>query len=450
MARRKIRLISKRPVPGTVLLVCALASGAASLLYGISLAEARVADWGVTSSSVREGLTFAGPVAGAITLLFMARVFSRRSMILPVTSSRSFVSVAMNAVTRLSASAVLGYLVGLVPALWSTADRSLAGEPDLLVIVSALPVMGAFVSVAVFGASVLRGAWTLILGLVMLVVFAGGGAPASARWLSLAPTWGGVTASAGAIENPLLTSFRLLFFLGLTSSLVLATANRLATRSGWWVNRMAVTAAPLLLLAPLLFWGATRPVDVLVPEPNPPTKCAPAADIRACVHAIRGGLLPTVVETLDAVARPLEGLSQFGIDSVEDRALIPYPASDPLVIPIELFASLPAEVWQQQGRLEVASAILGGLECPVDSSATSRERREVQAGLAGWLYTAAGFGAPSQIIGLDRQEVTTQVPSAAVYWALTQHDNGAVAEWLMKSRADLRDCKLSLADVPWL
>lgn len=435
-----------------LILAVAAVSG---VIYARDVTGTVIADWGNVSSSLREGVTFIGPLVGVIALLHGRSIYGRDSLLVGPTSARSPAQMMTGIFCVLGFSAVVGYLAGYSIAFVDAAERATAGSPDLLVLAGGLASLLLFVAAGMTLASLPGPRFGPVVGLVVMMALAGGGA--GGRFLSLLPTWGGSFVSAGYVENPLLGWFRITWLVAVIAVLLVVTGNRISNGGTADFSRSLRGAAPMLLLLPFIWLGVSRPVELLLPEDNPPVACSETLGTEVCVHRARVLLLEDLTTMVNRYASVFGGVGTFGIDSVYDYLIVPYPDQEPGVLPVQL--PYDVENWHEQTATELGTSMVRR-RCVSDM--TSQEalvRSEVNFGIGLWWYHQAGFGmsdwvqVPQLGPNPDAGEVADLAAASGdnaswAFWRLEALGVGPAKDWVLDHVDAIQTCSLTPEDLP--
>lgn len=430
-------------------------SAIAGLVYSRDVAGSLIAEWVVVSSSLREGVTFLGPLTGMVALLYGQSIYGGAGLLVGPTSSRPPERIVARVFADLSCVAVVGYLAGYSVAIFDAVERATTGNPDLLVVVGGLGSLLLFVAVGLGLATIPGRRFGSIIGMLVMVALAGAGA--SGSLLSLLPTWGGTFVKAGYLENPLLGWFRLAWFVAVVTALLVVAGRRIANREATGLRQGLMNAAPILVLLPFVWFGASRPIDLLVPEQNPPLACTDTRGVEICVHRARIALLDDLKEMVNAYARVFGGLQPFGVHRVYDYLVVPYPDRELDLLAVQL--PYDNDGWMEQTATEFGPSLTGRL-CEIDpASQDALVRSEVSFGIGLWWYHEAGFGIPEWVnlfdLGpeADPAEMAdlardSDDKSSLAYWRLQALGADQAKDWVLDHSRRIQTCALHPEDLP--
>jgi hypothetical protein len=348
----------------------------------------------------------------------------------------------------------LGYLVGYAVALADAARRATAGAPDLLVMAGGLLSLLLFVDVGLLLATFPGKRFAPVVGTFLLIGIAAAGA--SGQLLSLLPTWGGSFVSSGYRENPVLGWFRIVWLVAVLVILVLFAGRRIESRGAPGERRWLWEAAPLLVLVPFIVWGASRPIDLILPETNPPLACDSTSGVLVCVHRARVALLGELSAIVSMQAAVFGGLEPFGVDAVYDYLIVPFPQEAPTIVPVQMLYDLPN--WQVQAAADLAT-LLVGRHCVIDiSSEDDLSRSYVNYGIGLWLYQAAGYETPefvawSIVPDADPSEkadlaAASGEETSTAYWRLEALGDDGARRWIAENIDRIQSCDIKPQDLP--
>lgn len=429
----------------------AVAGGA---LFGRDVANSAIADWPTVSSSLREGVTFVGPLAGALALAYARSIYGRNSLLVGPWSTRPPSTTVSRILAGLGVPIASGYLVGYTVALVDAARRATAGTADLLVMTGGLLSLLLFVGLGLGLATFPGNRLAPVIGIFLLIGVAGAGT--SGQLLSLLPTWGGSFVSSGYRENPLLGWFRILWLVALLVALVLFAGRRIDSRGAPSAWRWLRDAAPLLALVPFIVWGASRPIDPIIPELNPPLACNSTTGVVVCVHRARMALLNDLSAIVSRQTGVFGGLEPFGVDGVYDYLIVPFPERKPTVVPVQLLYD--HENWQAQTATDLAT-LLVGRHCVIDiSSEDDLVRSYVNNGIGLWLYNAAGYDTPAAVAwgtssGADPVETADLAAASGdhvstAFWRLEALSDEGARTWIAENIDRIQSCDIRPQDLP--
>lgn len=430
-------------------------SAIAGLVYGRDVAGSLIADWVVVSSSLREGVTFLGPLTGMVALLYGQSIYGGAGLLVGPTSSRPPARIVARVFADLSCVAVVGYLAGYSVAILDAVERATTGRPDLLVVVGGFGSLLLFVAVGLGLATVPGRRFGPIIGMLVMVALAAAGA--SGSLLSLLPTWGGTFVRAGYSENPLLGWFRVAWFATVVAVLLVVTGRRIANREATGLRQTLLNAAPMLVLVPLVWFGASRPIDLLVPEQNPPLACSDIRGVEVCVHRARTALLDDLADLVNSYASVFGGLQPFGVHRVYDYLVVPYPDRESDLLAVQLPYDI--EGWMEQTATEFGPSLTGRL-CEIDpASPDALVRSEVSFGIGLWWYHEAGFGIPEWVNLFDLGPETDPADMADLasdsddngslaYWRLEALGADQAKSWILGNAKNIQTCALTPDDLP--
>lgn len=407
-----------------------LAAGTAVLVFAPTLGYLAWpnADWVAVSAESRQALMLAGPWAAAWSAWCASRFSGPRSILCPASSVRAGAPVAIKQLRVLVTAALAGWLAGLLPAVVATAVEATAGAPDLLVFASAGASLAAFVSLGYTAGVVVPRAAAPVVSLVVSFVPV---LAADGLGTVVAPVWTfGVV--AGQYENPVVSSFRALFFLSVAICCVLAAADL-------WRNRSLLPTVPsvrgvawLALPVALAALAPTTAAPVLRQE-DPPRACRQAAGVRVCVHAARSALLLPLADAVTDVAAASG--SAMRPQQVLDAALWERPSPETVVI----FPQVQqGDSWPQAAVQDIAWQLSGAARCSSAAGSTMRTEPQdldaaaVSGAVAVWLARQAGAAGPP---------LTGSPDALALAADLAAEEPSSVRDFLAGHQQLLRSCQ---------
>jgi len=339
--------------------------------------------WSRYSSSLREGIGFVGPVAFGIALIFASRLATARSVVFPVTGTKSGAAWVLRTWVLLSSASLAGYIIGQVPAYLTVQADATSGQLDGLVAVGVIPLIGAYVGLGLLIGCVVRKATGVLAGLLFGAVFTLVGSIGGPRLWPIAPTWGYGYATAGFRDTTAISTFRIFFFLSVIITSLLAASWFVAERSPIRVRVnagvTAVIAVPVLISI-LVF---SNPTAIQARVPNPPSVCDTVSETKVCVHAAHATLLPEITSVLAAI------VDTVGHDYVESRygriRDEELKAWRPGALSFDVILT-DSEAMKERVALNVAAQLSGFWAC---STTTSSVQRQVAAGIQWWIFSEA-------------------------------------------------------------
>lgn len=263
--------------------------------------------WSETSAAFRESTAFAGPVAAAAAA-WTARV--RHLVVCGAVPGRGWPDVVRRHLLVLLPTVLLGMLVALVPAVAQTASRASVGGLDVLVALSGVLSLVAWVATGYLMGSLLSArtgaALTLFGGLLVTVALpvasdalTADGAPRSLY--SFSPVWG-MSIRVGWEEVPSTAAFRCVLALTVAAAAIAVTMSLDDTgkRSGGtsprWFSFLPLGAPALLVVAALM----VQP-HLLEPRDSGGDVCAAAGSVTVCLSDEEAALVPTAVSAVSEV-----------------------------------------------------------------------------------------------------------------------------------------------------
>lgn len=301
-ARAAVSPLSPLSLLSVVAVTALLVAGQSSL--GLHWGPLR---WSETSAQFREGTALAGPAAGAMAA-WTARV--RHFIVCGVAPGRGWSNVVRRHLLVLASAAVLGLLLGLGPLVAQTLTRASVGGPSVLVMLSGMISLVAWVALGYLAGALLPArtgaALTLFGGLLVTIALplmsdalTAGGAPRSLY--SFSPVWR-ISVPLGWEEVTSTAAFRCVLAATIAAAAVIAAVSLDDSRerssrypSGFsvWLpfGAPAVLVIAALVVQPHLLRPREAQADV----------CSAASVVTVCLSDEEEALLPTAVSAVDEV-----------------------------------------------------------------------------------------------------------------------------------------------------
>lgn len=395
--------------------------------------------WVTVSSNVKESLFAAGPTAGFAALMVAIRFNTPKSIILPVSAVRAGSRSVSRHLTVITAVAALSLMLGQIPAIVAASSRATYGGPDLLVAVSAIPVLAAYVSVGYLVGTMFPNWRGAVVGGLSLIGMSLVGGMTGSQWWSVAPVWTYGLTRAGFHDSLPLTLFRVFFFTFVTAIAGCTSSALVSRRNGPSHRRVALIArnlTPLLLLALV---AGVRPPAIQHRELSPPTICEVVSHASVCVHAAHSDLLPALAaisEQAFNIAGPhlARGLHEIGDDSV-----LPDNGTHEASIVLDL--SSEREL-RDLAAVQLARWLARVEACKPNPDGTIGDAQQINEGIQLWIYRQ--LATDSSDAGYFVSEGITPY----VADRLTQMTPSEVEQWTGRSFDAITRCTVMAADVP--
>lgn len=429
--------------PPTVSLTAPLGFGVLilALLHSWWLVTLPIGSWVGMSSEFHEALLLGGPWAGVVASWAGARSAGHRQLLCLPSSVRSGQPIVIRHLAVMCVVASVAMIVGLAPALISTAVKATAGRPNIVAMLGGIAALCLFVSLGyLIGCMlpVLSATLVSVFGMFALVLV---GAQVSGWSLAWAPVWSAGLPGMGQSESDLLALFRLVFFVVATLATAMAAVVWLRGRSLQGYAASAKGLAILVVPLGMVLLGMAKPVDAISYESSPQRTCETVDRVDLCLHRGHEALLSDVTDAAQDVLEAFGPGANAHVNEVADSAL--WEADSPNRIQLHLDLSSP-ESLRQAVMWDVAMALSSYHAClDMDSSSgmiTPRSGFGVAEGFTRWLLTEAGMtGDPGVgMVGDGRIAFET----------LSVLDTDQVRNWVHVNDAQLRECRLQIADLP--
>lgn len=395
--------------------------------------------WVTVSTSVREGLFLAGPVAGLTAMMIASRFNTARSIILPVSAVRAGAVSVRRHMTVLGIVAGVALTLGQISGFVAAVQRATDGGPDLLVIASAYPVLAAYIAIGYLVGTTLPGWKAGVVGAILLGSMSLFGGMTGSRWWSVAPVWTYGLTRAGFHDSLPLTLFRLFFFSLVALAAGVTSAKMVTLRSMPTRRRIGLTArnlAPILLIA--LAAGA-RPPAIQYRDLAPETECDAVSQTKVCVHAAHADLLPTLLAISgQAIETAGPGLTHDLLE-ISDESIL--PLSDLHRASVVLNLSNDSE-FSDFAAVQIARWLARVDVCEPDAARTISDSQQINEGIQLWIYRQIGLNASDA--GYFADEGITVVVADRLA-RMTQADT---EQWISRNLDGIKSCTATPADVP--
>lgn len=423
------------PVPLAVAIV--VSAGVAGLVFVRTVPYLTWAfgDWTAVSAEMRQAVGLAGPWTAVGAAWLSGRFTNANGLLCPPSAVRSGSGLVIRQFSALYACAAVGYLIGLLPVLLTTAVRANVGNLNVLVLLGSLTALLAFASVGYLVGSVFPWTVSMVVALTAsyaTVLLADTMSPA------VAPIWS-FDVVVGQVESALVSVFRLGFFLLLGLSSLLSASLWLRNRSS--ETTMTAMASFSILVLPLaLILPAGRAPAPVSPELRPPFVCEDQDGISVCVHAAKEPLLfplkqavHDVVKVLGPALRP---------ERVMDAALWPPQDPDTVVVSLQVQqgrrwpdAAVEDMAWQLSGAAACATGVfVNGRTTPEELDAAA-----VSAAVALWVAREAGVNGPGLSSSPDALLLADRLAATPVE---------DVQDFLASRREELAACEAASSLLP--
>jgi hypothetical protein len=301
----------------------------------------------------------------------------------PPTAVRRGSRLVFAQVSFLVLASLSGYLLGLAPALGFAADNAQAGRLDAAVALSGISLMVGFVSLGyMLGCLLPRTAAPLAAAAIAFAATVLSGVNGTAS----SPVWPfGVV--EGLEETPIVSWYRVMFFLGAAVVLLVGATKVLERRAILGVPKLGLmligTLTPIVLVANL----ANGDAPPLVRQSASVPVCANRDSVTVCVHAARAVLLPRLTSLARELSTALGAAAPARL-SVDDALLWSHTPGT-LVIEIQ---GQSASGWASAALVDMATQLTGAATCsshaPLSNSGPSlSEPARISQGVANWLVS---------------------------------------------------------------
>ncbi|WP_422646985.1 hypothetical protein [Actinoalloteichus caeruleus] len=416
------------PLPPVVLVSSAALVAASLVLSTRWLWDQRFQEWVVTSFEAHEQVLWAAVLAAVVSCWAATRLTPTRMLFGGAHHPRTGWPVVRRHLAVLNGWFLLGYVVGIAPALVLTATRAQYGGPDVLAILSGpLGIAAASALGYLFGVVVPVALLSPVPGLGVYLLYSQ--SAVADGWTALLPLVR-VWISLGRSENPAVTGYRVIFLLALlaacavTSAVLLRATRRTAPRA--LVAVLGCLALPgLLAVVPFV-----RTPAPLVHDAERPRVCAERGGTEYCVHEGHASELD-VLGAAGETALARLGDSVPAPRRVWDLALAGR-GEDPGVVWVQLDPVLPLE---PEVASTLAASIAGDDAC--------RQRYGDPGPEEDW---------PEAVALADdlRWRVAALVHEEHAGWAgpFSELSDAELVRWLAEHQHTVASCELGQEDLP--
>lgn len=433
------------PVPPVIVGVVVAAVAASTSLHVWPLFTWPTAEWVRVCAAFHESLVLAGPVLAGCAAWVAGMFTSRSSLMCPASAPRSGPPLVIRQLGVLCGAAMVGYALPLTPLVASTALRATADGPHVLVMASGVAGLLIFAPAGyLIGTALPR--WAGILtAVVVSFAFVLSTGLIGREAVAITPVWLTGLPAPGLEVNPILSTFRVFFFLVLAASCVIAAARWVSGRSPATLHTSLVGVSVLILPAVLALPALARPVEPLKTVEDPPQVCTSADGVDVCVHQARAHVLEPLTNAVADTMRTA-GLSGSPlVNEVHDAALWSDDGTrGRIILHLQLH---DRQRWLDRAALDVAGEVSGARHChrlrrdTVDMTGAMPDEYVVSEAVARWVWAEAGYAGFTVQGG-------TPVTVHETLNHLTHLDGDRVRDWIAAHHSDLFNCDLGRDDLP--
>lgn len=309
--------------------------------------------------------------------------------------------------------------MGLGPVLVSTALNAHAGGLDLVTFASSIAELWAF---AAFG---------YLAGVLLPRVLAAFAASAAAFfgvvYSGLSPHPTALVFSFGVVAglhaNPLVTLFRVVFFLSAVLLLTSAAAQWLRRGTPRATIGLIAVMALMLLPLPVVSVAADNSAPQLVRKDGARPVCDSAGSVQVCVHPARESMLPALTNVVNRLMLSL-GAARRNFVMVVDATL--WPKSRPGVVILQIQGD-DRSAWISEATQDLARKLSGAETCQIGiTQAKGQNPSPATVAMSVGIWLARQAGTDGSQVGNDPQAIhladrLSDLPARVVQRELGRH-----------------------------
>jgi hypothetical protein len=369
-------------------------------------------EWIRTSQEFHEQLLLAAPIAAAAATYYAGRYVPPARIFSQPWAPRSGTPVVARHLRTLSVSYVGAFLLGLLPLAALTIARADADSPYLLIMLTGVAGLLAFIAVG-YAVGVLSGtAWlspvTLVVSFVVLQSVHIENALAAVTPVTHA------AAGLGSTEPVPLVLYRLVLYAFLCFAAVSIASRALRRRQRWKIPSIATLGVLVVAAVGVVTPVLLKPV-LVVTQADQPRMCDNVSGVAVCVHEGHGSQLSVVRNAVERVLFAAGG-PPATLRQVSDRALAT-PADDGNAVDTSWINLYPSSSSGDYAAQSLASHLSGFPNCPLDDTGSVGIADQLSLALLESAGFPQDYGGPDTALGQlspDRLRSWISANSAAI------------------------------------